>query len=124
MNKIEKTKKSPDKKRVSKVTRKKKSAGRQHEDFEEYIIERLQDPKRALTYLNEALNDDDSRVFLVALRDVLLAQGEDVTALAQEANLNRQNLYRILSKKSNPRWDSITFLCDAMGLQVQLTYRK
>jgi probable addiction module antidote protein len=97
---------------------------KRHMNFETYLMERLKDPKLALAYLNETLNDDDKRVFLIALRDVLLAQGGDVTALAEEAKLNRQNLYRMLSKKGNPRWDSITSLCEAMGFQVQLAYKK
>lgn len=88
------------------------------------LLEELQDPTLALAYLNEALTDEDQRVFLVALKDVLEAQNEDLTALAKEAHLNRQNLYRMLSKKGNPRWKSLTSLFDVLGFQMQLSLKK
>jgi DNA-binding phage protein len=65
-----------------------------HKDFQEYLLHALQDPKTALAYLNEALLDEDQRVFLLALKNVLEAQGGDMSALAREAQLNRENLYR------------------------------
>jgi len=37
-------------------------------------------------------------VFLLALRDVLEARGENIAELAEETQLNKQNLYRMLSK--------------------------
>ena len=92
-------------------------------NYEDYLQERLQDPKLAIAYLNEALKDEDENVFLIALKDVLSAQNQDITALAKKAHINRQNLYRMLSKKGNPRWDNITALIDAMGIKVQLKYK-
>lgn len=94
-----------------------------HRDFNEYLNARLQDRKLALDYLNEALNDEDERVFLLALKDVIAAQGGDISALAREAKLNRQNIYRMLSKKGNPRWDSLTSLFNVLGLQMQLSIK-
>jgi len=46
---------------------------KQHRNFQEYLYEKLQDPKEALAYLNAALQDEYDRVFLLALRDVLEA---------------------------------------------------
>jgi len=97
---------------------------RKHVDYQEYLIESLRDPEQALAYLNACLEDEDERVFLLALKDVFEAQGGDMTALAKEASLNRQNLYRMLSKKGNPRWHSLTSLFDVLGLQVSLSYKK
>jgi DNA-binding phage protein len=42
-------------------------------------MERLKDPELALAYLNEAVNDEDQRVFLLALKDVIEANGGDMT---------------------------------------------
>jgi probable addiction module antidote protein len=97
---------------------------KKHIDYQEWLLEKLQDPKLALAYLNEALTDKDQTVFFIALKDVLEAQGGDMSAIAQEAKLNRQNLYRILSKKGNPRWDSVTSLFNALGFQVHLLPKK
>jgi probable addiction module antidote protein len=95
-----------------------------HTNYSDWLLEELQDPKLALAYLNEALKDEDQRVFLLALKNVLEAQGGDMSAIAEEANLNRQNLYRMLSTKGNPRWDSLTSLFNVLGLQVHLSQKK
>ena len=94
---------------------------KKYQNYEESLLEALKDPQEALAYLNAALIDEDQRVFLLALKDVLKAQDIDITSFAQEANLTRQNIYRILSKAGNPRWQSLTSLLDALGLQVRLT---
>lgn len=38
-----------------------------HKNFKKHKLESLQDMELALAYLNEALNDEDRRVFLLAL---------------------------------------------------------
>jgi probable addiction module antidote protein len=106
------------------IKNQKKTAKRQYRDYQEYLIESLKDPEEAIAYLNACLEDEDERVFLMGLKDVLEAQGGDMSALAQEANLNRPSLYRMLSTKGNPRWNSLVSLFDAMGLQMSLTYKK
>ena len=92
-------------------------------DYNEMLKTRLKNPKLAMTYLNEALQDEDQNVFLIALKDVLDAQGKDVSSVAKKAQISRQSFYRMLSKKGNPRWQNITSLVDAMGLQIQLSYK-
>jgi probable addiction module antidote protein len=86
-------------------------------DFDEYLIELLEDPKEARAYLNAALEDEDYRVFLLALRDVAEAFG--ITALASEAELNRENIYRMLSDKGNPKLSSIVALLRAIGVRLK-----
>ena len=89
-------------------------------DHEENLLEILQDPEEALAYLNAALMDEDQEVFLIALQHVLKAQGVDISAFAEEARITRQNVYRMLSKKGNPRWHNFRSIIDAMGLQIKL----
>ena len=93
---------------------------KEHRDFQEYLNEKLQDPKEALAYLNAALNDEDERVFLIALKDVLEARGGDISDLADMTKLDRVNLYRMLSKKGNPRWSSIKSVVQALGLSLSI----
>ena len=100
------------------------SKKRKHTDFKDYLLKKLQDPEFALDYLNEALEDEDQRVFLIALKNVLEAQGGDMSALAEEADLSRQNLYRILSEKGNPRLMSIRALLHGMGLSLAVQPHK
>lgn len=67
-------------------------------NYHENLMERLKNPELALAYLNEAISDEDQRVFLLALKDVIEAQAGDITAIAEEANLNRPTIYRMLSQ--------------------------
>ncbi len=72
-------------------------------DYYEILMQDLQDPEEAEAYINAALQDEDPRVFLVALKNVLKAQGKGMTDLAKDTHLNRESLYRSLSKQGNPK---------------------
>ncbi len=89
-------------------------------DYEESLLKSLNDPEEAIAYLNAALTDEDQEVFLLALKHVLKAQGIDISAFAEETQVTRQNIYRMLSKKGNPRWHNFRSIIDAMGLQLKL----
>lgn len=97
---------------VKKTKRESKSVS-----YTEHLSERLKNPKEAAAYLNAALEDEDPRVFLVALKDVAEAHG-GLTKLAKEAELNRENLYRTLSTKGNPRLDSLLSILDVFKLHI------
>jgi probable addiction module antidote protein len=97
---------------------------RKFRTYHELLIEDLQDPEEALAYLNAALLDEDPRIFLVALKNVVEAQGGDIAALAEEADLNRENLYRMLSKKGNPKLTSIKSVLNVLGLELAVQTHK
>lgn len=99
----------------------KTNKNKKYKDYNTWLLDELKDQKLALNYLNEALMDEDQRVFLIALKDVLAAQGQDMSALAKDAHITRQNLYRILSAQGNPRWSNLSSLCNVLGFQVQLS---
>lgn len=96
---------------------------RVYANYDSFLQDRLKDPVLAMAYLNEALQDDDQNVFLIALKDVLDAQGIEVSDLSRRAHISRQSFYRMLSKEGNPRWSTITSLINAMGIQVHLSYK-
>jgi probable addiction module antidote protein len=87
--------------------------------YHEDLIERLKDPKRAIGYLNACLSqeDFDEGVLLLALRDVAEAHG-GLRNLAKRAGLNREHLFKILSKNGNPRLDSLNQLTNALGFRL------
>ena len=87
--------------------------------YKKTLIERLKNPKESAAYLNAALADDDLRVFLVALRDVVEAHG-GISELAKETELNRESLYRTLSLQGNPTLMSLFLMFDALGLEFQV----
>jgi probable addiction module antidote protein len=91
--------------------------GKRSVNYEEELYKILEDPAKAQAYLNASLNDEDPRVFLLALKDVIEAQSK-ISNVAKEANLSRENLYRILSKKGNPKLTSIQSVLNAVGLNL------
>jgi probable addiction module antidote protein len=90
--------------------------GRASVSYEKGLKDDLQDPEEAVAYLNAALEDGDQEVFLLALRDVADARG--LSQVARQASLNRENLYRILSQRGNPRLASLRALLDSLGLKL------
>ncbi|MEX2491299.1 MAG: addiction module antidote protein [Nitrospirales bacterium] len=85
--------------------------------YQPKLLEALKDPDEAAEYLNVALEEGDREVFLLALRNVANARG-GITKLAEATNLNRENLYRMLSEKGNPELYSLYSLLDALGFRL------
>ena len=87
------------------------------ESYRERLLESLRDPEQAAHYLNACLEDEDPRVFLVALRDVADSHG-GIRALSRTTELNRESLYRMLSKSGNPSLNSLAAVLNACGLRI------
>ncbi|MBI4745719.1 MAG: putative addiction module antidote protein [Deltaproteobacteria bacterium] len=88
-------------------------------DYQEDLIEWLKNPKHAAGYLNEAIEEGEKELILLALRNVAEAQG-GMSNIAEKASLNRENLYRMLSKRGNPQMESIIKLLHALGLKLTI----
>lgn len=84
--------------------------------FENYLDVALKDPMEAAHYLNAAYAEGED-VFLLALQNVARARG--MTAIAKATGLQREGLYRMLSKKGNPEYRSLRAVLDSVGLQVE-----
>lgn len=85
--------------------------------YQEDLIASLKDPREAAAYLNAAIEEGDRSLFLLALRNVAEAHG-GMSAVSEKAQLNRESLYRMLSKKGNPEIKSILTLLNSMGLKL------
>jgi probable addiction module antidote protein len=98
-------------------------AKRQFRRFEDDLRERLADPEYARVFLDVALEeyeqDGDTEAFLLALRDVAEAQG-GLTQLAKRTKLNRQNLYKALSSKGNPRLQTVETILHGLGFRLSV----
>jgi len=86
--------------------------------YREDLLRRLKDPVFAAGYLSKCLEDDEA-TFLVALRDVAEAHG-GIRQLAKKTHLNREHLFRMLSKSGNPHLHSLRQLVNAVGLKLTL----
>jgi probable addiction module antidote protein len=85
----------------------------------------LRDPAYAAEYLNAVLEDQEDgadAVFLLALRNV--AEAFQMGSVAQEAGVNRENLYRMLSGIGNPRLSSLLAVLRALGLRLSVESNK
>jgi probable addiction module antidote protein len=87
--------------------------------YQEDLIEALKDPREAAAYLNAAMEEGDRELFLLALRNVAEAHG-GMAAVSEKAKLNRESMYRMLSKKGNPEIKSILTLLHSMGLKISI----
>jgi probable addiction module antidote protein len=89
--------------------------------YRESLLQAFQDPQEAAEYLTAVLEEGDSATFLLALRDVAGARG--MSTLAAKAQLNCENLYRMLSEHGNPQLDSLTALLDALDLRLAVAVK-
>jgi probable addiction module antidote protein len=89
-------------------------------DFQPYD-ELLRDPKNAAVYLAEFLESGDMELFQEALRHVAKAQEGGIKAVAEQANLGRESLYKSLSKTGNPQMATVTKMLSALGLKLTVT---
>jgi len=91
--------------------------------YQDDLIESLKDPKEAAAYLNAAVEEEDQALFLLALRNVAEAHG-GMSSISQKSKLNRENLYRMLSKKGNPEIKSIFTILHSLGLKLSIAPKK
>ena len=75
-----------------------------------------------MAHLNAAPEDGDSAVLLAALRNVAQARG-GMGALAKAAGVSRESLYGTLSRRGNPKIETLLELLRAMGLKLRIERR-
>jgi probable addiction module antidote protein len=85
--------------------------------YDDLLMDMLKDEERARAYLNAALDEQDPRVFLIALRNVTQAQG-GIATVAARSGLNRESLYRALSEKGNPSVQTLAAVLGALGARL------
>lgn len=75
------------------------------------------DAKHAAAFLEAAMETGDPGDLMAALRDIADAHG-GITEIAKATGLNRETLYRTLSKKGNPNLSSLIPILQATGLRI------
>jgi probable addiction module antidote protein len=69
-------------------------------------------------YLTQAFLDDDPAVFVTALGHVAKAKG--IAQLATDTGLNRESLYKALSGKTQPKWDTVQRIIKALNINLHI----
>ena len=100
---------------------KKPKAAVSHRDRE--VTELRADRELAVEYLKAAMesldNPDDRAAGLLALRTVAEAYG-GLGAVAAEAGISRESLYRTLSAKGNPTLKTLLAVLKAVGMKLSV----
>jgi probable addiction module antidote protein len=69
-------------------------------------------------YLTQAFLDEDPSVFVTALGHIAKAKG--IAQLATDTGLNRESLYKALSGKTQPKWDTVQRIIKALNISVHV----
>jgi probable addiction module antidote protein len=96
--------------------------GNRSKPFKIHDLSFLKDPEQAALYLEECYAEGDNELFQAALKDVAKAQEGGLKAVAEAAGLNRENLYRALSKNGNPQSKTIQKVLAAVGIEAKMTF--
>ena len=86
-------------------------------DYQKDLIEALKNPQEAAAYINAAIEEGDRETFMLALRNVAEANG-GMKSVAEKAHVNRESLYRTLSRRGNPEIKTLFSLLHGMGLRL------
>ena len=86
-------------------------------EYQKDLIEALKDPQEAAAYINAAIEEGDRETFLLALRNVAEANG-GMKSIAEKAHVNRESLYRTLSRRGTPEIKTLFNLLHCMGLRL------
>jgi probable addiction module antidote protein len=86
-------------------------------NYREGLLKQLQDPEFAVLYLTGVLTEESPEAFLIAVRDVIDAREENISALADRSGITRQALYQALSENGNPRFSTITKILKSLNLK-------
>ena len=90
---------------------------RRTKDYHSWLLVQLTDPSAAANYLNAAMQDSPE-LFLKALRNV--AEAQSMSKVAEGAGVNRESLYRALSKNGNPTLCTLNSVLSVMGLRIAI----
>lgn len=78
--------------------------------------EHLRDEEDIAAYLTVVLEENDAAALAQALGTIARARG--MTAVAADAGIGREALYKALRPNAQPRFDTIARVCKALGVKL------
>ncbi|HEX5373127.1 MAG TPA: addiction module antidote protein [Aquabacterium sp.] len=76
----------------------------------------LDSDEAVAAYLTDILESGDSALLAAALGDIARARG--MTEIAKASGIAREALYKALRSDSQPRFDTISRVCAALGVRL------
>lgn len=92
--------------------------------YTQSLFERLKDPEYAAMYLTEILENESTETLLLGIKDVFQANATNISKFSKKSGLSRQAVYHALSKRGNPRLDTLYKILKGVGLKITFQYRK
>jgi probable addiction module antidote protein len=87
------------------------------EDLPEFDASRYLDSDAAIAeYLTALIDEKDPSVLAAALGDIARARG--MAQIAEATGLTREALYKALREGAHPRFETISRVCNALGLRL------
>jgi probable addiction module antidote protein len=86
-------------------------------NFDDFIMEELNNPEFVSDYLQDALDEGGIPLFLITLRQVVQHQ-KGLTKASQETGLGRESLYKTLSEQGNPHLSTIEKILKTVGMKI------
>uniref|UniRef100_UPI0040569154 addiction module antidote protein n=1 Tax=Candidatus Electronema sp. TaxID=2698783 RepID=UPI0040569154 len=80
--------------------------------------EYLDSPEMIREYLKVSFEQGDSEQLIMALGQVAKAQG--ISDIARKADISRQNLYKVLSGGSSPKFETVKKVVEALGCKLAI----
>lgn len=87
--------------------------------YRDELLKRLREPDFAAMYLDEVIATGDRKALMIALKDVVDARGGE-GALAGKVSLQRQSLYKVLSKQGNPTLETLGEILKPLDLRLSV----
>jgi len=78
--------------------------------------EYLKDEEDIAAYLSVILEENDALLLADALGDIAKARG--MTDVAKSSGITREALYKALHPGSQPKFDTISKVCNALGVKL------
>lgn len=93
-----------------------------YRSFEELLDEYLENPEFAMSFLNQALADEDVEAFKLSLKDIIRVHGK-ISHLAEKAHLSRGTLYKLMAGSGKTEVGTVIKLLHALGYDLTVTRR-
>lgn len=80
------------------------------------VAEYLNSEEDVAAYLTAVLEENDPALLATALGDIARSRG--MTQVAKDSGITREALYKALRPGSEPRFDTISRVCAALGVRL------
>lgn len=96
-------------------------------DFDEILLEDLQNPDFAQEYfesiLNDYIRDKDTASFLQCLKP-LIESRENISEFSRKVGISRAYLYKIFKNKVNPEFETLEKIFKGLGFELCISVKK